>query len=467
MGSSSYSVSNQISVLSFTGQSKYSSDFQNILSKSVSLDTVQLAGLDDQANTDQNRFYAFQGIDQAFSGLQTAINNLSTALGPAALSATVGNPALASVSLGSGATSGSYQLEVDSLGSQTQMLSSSSNTLVTDPNSQNIASGTSFELAVTDPASNGGATQYTTISDPAGTLAGLVQAINSTPGLGVSASIVNVGPPNSPDFRLAIQSTALGPVTVALGVGSSQTFSNILDVISTGANASYKVDGTSITGNSDTITLAPGVSVNLLGASVGNPTTVTISQSTNNAATALQQFATAYNQVVSALAAQHGQNAGALSGDSLLMQAQNVLSAINGYNLGGSNLSSLGLDLDTQGNLTFNVSEFTLGLGGNFTSLAQFLGDSTTGFIGSATTSVQSLEDPTSGTLKSAEKTTQKNLTDLTAKISDQIDQINLFQKNLYNQLAASDASIFSLTEQQTFFTQLFQTQTANLMGGM
>lgn len=466
MGSSSFSVANQISVLSFNGQSKYASDFQSVLSKSVALDTVQLAGLDDQASTEQSRLSAFQTLDQAYSALQSAINNLSTALGPSALSATVGNPSLASVSLGSGATSGSYQLEVDSLGAPTQMLSSSSNSLVTDPNSQDIAAGTTFELAVTDPSSNGGATQYTTINNPAGTLAGLVQAINNTPGLGVSASIVNVGPPSAPDYRLAIQSTSLGPVTIALGVGSSQTFSNILDVISTGANATYKVDGTSVTGTSDLITLAPGVSVNLLQASVGNPTTITVSQSTSNAATALQQFAAAYNQVVAQLAAQHGQNAGILSGDSLLLQAQSVMSAINGYNSNGSTLSAIGLDLDNQGTLTFNASEFALGLGSSFSSLSQFLGNSTSGFIGSATTSVQSLEDPSIGILKSAENTSSKNLATLTAKISDQITQINQFQQNLYNQLASSDAAIFSLTQTQTFFTQLFQTQTANLMAG-
>ncbi len=466
MSSVSYNAANQISVLSFTGQSKYSASFQNILSKSVTLDSIQLSGLDDQANNDQNRQTALQGVDQAFTALQTAINNLATAIGPAALSGIAANPSLASVSLGVGASPGSYQLEVDNLGSSTQMLSSSSNTKVTDPNSQNIASGTSFELAVTDPSSNGGQTQYTTINNPSGTLAGLVQAINGTAGLGVSASIVNVGPPSSPDYRLALQATALGPVTIDMGVGSSQTFSSILSLISTGANASYQVDGTPITGNSDTITLAPGVTVNLLQASPGNPTTITVSQSTNNAQAALQQFATAYNQVVSALEAQHGQNAGALSGDSILLEAQSVLSAINGYSSNGSTLSAVGLDLDNQGHLTFNPSEFALGAGNNFSSLAQFLGDTSSGFIGSASTAVKSLEDPISGTLKSEENSLSKDLTSLNAKISDQITQINQFQHNLYIQLSSSDAAIFSLTEQQTFFTQLFQTQTANLMGG-
>jgi len=466
MGSVSYNAASQISVLAFNGQSKYASDFQNILSKAVTLDSIQLSGLDDQANTDQNRLTALQGLDQSFGTLQSAIDALSSALGPSALSASIGDPSLASVTLGSGAASGSYQLEVDSLGSPTQVLSSSSNATVTDPNSQNIAAGTTFELAVTDPSANGGQTQYTTLDNPSGTLTGLMQAINGTPGLGISASIVNVGPPASPDYRLAIQSTALGPVTISLGVGSSQTFSNILTVISTGANASYQVDGTPITGTSDMITLAPGVSVNLEQASPGNPTTVTVSQSTASAAQALQQFASVYNQVVTQLEAQHGQNAGALSGDSILLEAQSVLSAMNGYSANGSTLSSVGLDLDSTGHLTFNASEFALGLGNNFASLSQFLGDSTHGFIASATTSVQSLEDANSGSLTSEENAISATLKSLTSKISDQIDQINQFQQNLYNQLAASDAAIFSLTQQQTFFTQLFQTQTANLIGG-
>ncbi len=466
MGSISYNVANQITAMTFSGQSKYSADFQNILTKAAQSDSIQLSGLDDQANNDQNRLSALQTLDQAFAALQTAISALSTAVGPTALSASVGNPALASVSLGSGATSGSYQLEVDNLGAPTQMISSSSNPTVTDPNSQDIASGTTFELAVTDPSANGGQTEYTTINNPAGTLAGLVQAINAIPSLGVSASIVNVGPPSSPDYRLALESTSLGPVTVDLGVGSSHTFSSIMSLISTGSNSSYKVDGTSITGTSDTITLAPGVNVNLLQASTGNPTTITVSQSTTNAQSALQQFATAYNQVFAQLQAQHGQNAGALSGDSILLEAQGVMSAINGYNANGSNLNSIGLNLGTDGTLTFNASEFSTGLGNNFSSLSQFLGDSTSGFIGSATTSVQSLEDATTGSLKSEESSISKDLTTLTAKISDQVTQINQQQQNLYNQLSASDAVIFSLSDQQTFFTELFQTQTANLMGG-
>jgi flagellar capping protein FliD len=76
------------------------------------------------------------------------------------------------------------------------------------------------------------------------------------------------------------------------------------------------------------------------------------------------------------------------------------------------------------------------------------------------------LEDPITGVFKTAEKTLSADLTKLSASITDQINQINAFQQNLYQQLSKSDAAIYSLTAQVDFFTQLFQTQNANLMGG-
>jgi flagellar hook-associated protein 2 len=170
--------------------------------------------------------------------------------------------------------------------------------------------------------------------------------------------------------------------------------------------------------------------------------------------------------VVTALAAQHGQNAGSLSGDTILITAQQVLSHINGYSNNGNDLSKIGLDLDKTGHITFNAAEFTMNLGGNFSTLSQFLGDSTTGFIHAATTALDSLEDPITGSIKSAENVLSKSLSSLQSKINDQVAQINQFQQNLYDQLAKSDAAVYSLDSQVQFFTQMFATQNANAIAG-
>lgn len=461
--SSSSSVSDSITVLTFTGQSKYASSFQQILTKAVQTDSVQLAGLQDRQSLDQNQLQTLQAIDQAIAGLQSAVTELTTSIGSSALQGTVANTSLASVSVTSGATAGTYQLEVDDLGAATQTISAAGSTTITNPLSQSLDGSSSYTISVTDPSVNGGQAQNVTVTPTAQTLSGLVQAINATPGIGVSASIVNVGSQSAPDYRLALQATNLGATTVSLS-GSGGT--NLMTTTSTGRNSSYKVDGQAISGTSDTVALAPGVTANLLQAAVGNPTNITVSQSTTNAQKALRDFATAYNGVVDALATQHGAGAGSLSGDSILLTAKQMLSQINGFSSSGNTLSAIGLDLDNVGHLSFNSAEFSTGAGSNFASLSQYLGDTTTGFIGTATNSLATLEDPITGVFKTAEKTLSADLTKLSASITDQINQINAFQQNLYQQLSKSDAAIYSLTAQVDFFTQLFQTQNANLMGG-
>jgi flagellar hook-associated protein 2 len=453
MGSTSTTsaASGLITPLTFTGQSTYSAQFQQVIDKAVQIQEIPLDGMADQASSDQNRQTALQSLDQALSSLQSAVTGLQNAVGSQALSANVSDSSVASVSLDSSANPGVYQLEVDSLGSATQTVSSGAPQTVTDPSTQNISSASSFTLTV-----NGTPTTITPATD---TLDGLVSALNSDSSLGVTASIVNVGSSGSPDYRLAVQSSTLGDVSIQLSDGTN----NLLDTISTGSEATYKVDGLSntISSDSDSITLAQGVTVNLLGTTgSNNPITISVGNSTASAQTALQQFATAYNAVVSQLAAQHGQNAGALSGDSILEIAQQALASIADYsNFSGSitNLSGLGLDLDTSGNLTFNAAEFDQSAANNFAGLSQFLGSATSGFLGVATSALNNLEDPTVGAVKAEEASISQDLSTLNTNIANEESSINQFQQNLVSQLSQSDATIATLQSQVTFFQGLFQ----------
>ncbi len=462
--SSATTVSSLITPLTFTGQSKYAASFQQILTKAVQTDSIQLASLLDRQNENQTQQSTLQSLDQVFGNLQAAITQLTNATGPASLAGGSSNPSVASVSVGTGANAGSYQLEVNDLGAATQSVSAAGATPVTDPNSQNIGSGNSFTITIADPSVNGGQPTTVTVNATPPNLAGLVQTINTVPSLGASASIVNVGSRYAPDYRLALQSTNLGNVSLSVTDSSSN---ELMATTSTGRNSSYKVDGYTISGNSDVVDLAPGVTANLVSASAGNPVTINVSQSSANAQKALQDFATAYNGVVDALATQHGQTNGALSGDSILITSQQVLSKITAYTSNGSGLSDVGLDLDRQGHLSFNTSEFNRSIGSNFALLAQFLGDSNSGFAQAAGKAVDSLEDPINGSLKNAESILSKTSISLRSKINDQVAQVNLFQENLYKQLAKSDAATYSLSAQAEFFTQLFQTQTANRNGGL
>lgn len=460
MSTSNNPISNLITIANFSGQSKYSADFQNVLSRAVQLQSLNLQSMQLTQQNQNDRQTALQVLDARFTGLQNAINNLASATGLASYAATVSNSSVASVSLSNGAQAASHTLEVTSLGAHEQVITSGS-PQITDPNSQNITSGP-IALSV----GSGPAVQITPATN---TLQGLANAINADPTLGVTAAIVNVGNSGSPDYRLSLQATKLGNISIDLSQGTVDSLGNVspgtplVSTLVTGSLATYYVDGLSsdgvnpITSDSDTITLAPGVSVNLQQTNQGSPVTISIAQNTSALQNAIQSVATAYNAVVDQLAASHGSNANALQGDSILFSANSALRSLNGYLGGnGNGLSYLGLDLDNTGHITFNAAEFQASASQGVSAVSQWLGDVTSGFILAANSALKSVEDPITGTIKNEEDQISKSLTDLNTRINDEVDRINEFQQKLLAQLSQSDATIFQLQSQSTFFEGLF-----------
>lgn len=466
---SSSVASSLITIQTFSGQSTYSSDFQQILNKAVQAQEIPLDASVDQVNSDTSRQSALQTIDTDLTSLQTAVNSLTTSIGSDAVSATVSDPSVATATV-SGATAGTYQLTVGSLGSATQTISTGSPNTVTDPSSQDLSTSSSYTLTVNGTSYTIGVGDTSPNINMAGnTLNDLVAAINENSStLGVTASVVNLGSSSSPDYRLALQTTTLGAATIQLSDGTNKLLPTT--ATHTGAEAQYTVDGSStIYSNTDNVTLAPGLTVDLLNTTT-DPVTITVSQSTSGAATALQNLATAYNQVVTDLAAQHGENAGALSGESLLLVAQEALQSITNYTqtIGGVSysLSNLGLSLTDSGDLSFDQTQFDDNLGGNFSDLSSYLGDAADGFIGNATNALNMLEDPTTGAVKTEENAITSDLTSLNTKITNEEATINSFQNTLVQQLALSDAAIATLQSQNTFFSEMFQTENASNNAG-
>ncbi len=444
----SSSISSLITVPTLNGQSTYSQDFQNILTKAAASDSIQLTALQAQETSNQNQLTALEGIANDFASLQTAISGLTTAIGSGSYEGSTSD-SNASVTVSSGANAGVYTLQVLSLGSTTQTVSADGLTTVTDPTTQNISSASSFTLTV-----NGAPTTITPVGND---LQDLVNAINQQ-NLGVSASIVDVGSPSSPDYRLAVQSTGLADDTIQLSDGTNNSILNTVG--SPGSPATYQVDGlaTTISSDSSTVTLAPGVTATLLAVSPADePTTITVKQTATATQTALQTFATAYNAVLADLVSQHGEGAGALQGNSILDAAQQVLEGITNYLGSGSvrSLSDLGLTVSTTGQMSFDASQFSANAGSNVNALSTFLGTATTGFLGSATASVNGLVN-VGGLIPSIESAFNTTISSLGTQVTAQAAHVNSQLQTLQNQLSASDATISVLAGQVTYFTDLF-----------
>ncbi|MEP6962929.1 MAG: flagellar filament capping protein FliD [Acidobacteriota bacterium] len=434
----------------FTGASAYSNDFQAVIGRSIAIRSLGLNALSSGKAQIIAQGAAVSSLDTTFINLQNAVTAIGASTGVSSLSTAVSTTGFVQPALAAGALPGSYSIEVTNLGAATNTISKDALIPVTDASVQNINAGPSFTLTV-----NG---VDTTITPVTANLNGLVAAINANSALNVQASIVNIGPSGAPDYRLSLQSAKLGANTIQLSNGPTL----LLDTLSTGTLATYKVNGlaTSITSDSRTITLAPGLSVALLQQSPpGVASAIAITKSTTATSNALSAFAVAYNAAVSEVDKNRGTAAGSLAGNSLLSTLSQSLRSISSYSSGAAslpNLTSLGFSFDKSGVLSFDTVAFGVATAGNSTALYTLLGDSTAGFIKSANTALTTLEDPTVGTLK----TTIASLTALSTKqdtlIADEQARVEQFRVDLTNRISAADALIASLQQQVTFMTGLF-----------
>lgn len=436
------------STATFNGTSQYAGDLQQAINQAVAVASIPLTQLQDNVSTLQSESSELTTLQNDFTGLQTAVQQLSSGTGNGALSATASDTNVASVSVDTSlaSTPGTYSLNVISVGSPTTTLSNNGLPTVTDPNQTSISSSGTFTLTV-------GSNNYT-ITPSSDTLNALAQAINGG-NYGVSASIVDIGSSSSPDYRLTLQSTTLGNETIQLNDGTQ----NLLSVLSSGSPAQYQVDGqpsTPISSDTSTVTLAPGVTADLLEA---GQTTVTVAPDSSAAANALSAFATAYNSTLADLTTNHGTNGGALTGQSIVLQLQQSLSSLIQYTggSGSANLADLGLTFNSQGQLTFDQSTFDNTEATDPQGVSNFLGSATSGgFLENATNILNGLEDTNTGLFVQTQNSYQQQINSDNSQITDTQTRITTMQNNLTEQMAQADSTIASLESQVSYFTTLF-----------
>ena len=440
------------SVPTFTGVSNYASSLQAVLTRAVGIASLPLNSLQAGLTTLNSEQTALQGLDASFSSLEESVGSIQSAVASGLLSATVTDPSIASATLGTGATAGTYSIEVDNLGAYSTALSVAGSTPVTDPTTQGITSSTTLNLIL-----SAGATPIV-ITPASSDLQDLANAINSQAGGQVQATLVNVGSTSSPDYRLSLQSATLTTGVLDLTDSSGN------DLISSsvaGQPASYIVDGApSISSDTRNITLSPGITVNLLGQStVGDPATITVAADPSTLASAFSSFATAYNSASTAVAAQVGQGAGALSGDSILLTLSNVLGQLGTYSNGSpsNSLANYGITLDESGVLSVDTDTFTSAANANFAGLLSTLGDSTTnGFLLTATNLLNGIEDPTTGALTTEAASIATEITNQQTQITNEQATVAQLQTNLTAQISQADSTIAELESQVSYVTGLF-----------
>lgn len=449
----------------FTGSSRYSEDFKQVIERAVSIASLPLTQLTNQQTLLAQKQTAYYSLKSKITTVGTAVQSLVNALGANSYSVSSSKSTAATATTTNGALAGTYTLNVIDTGSYARAMGVAPDavnnfTKVTDPETQNFTSGLTFTLSV------GG--EDKTITAKSATLSSLVTAINEA-GLGVQATMVNVGTNGTPDFRLSLQSNDVGETALHLTAGTTSYEdggTGVLSTLATGSLAKYKINGQPsaadeyLTSTSRTLTIAPGVTATLL--DVGE-TNITVTRSTQTLATALTSLVSAYNTAMDELNQHRGQNDGILSGDSEIGQLAADLRRIINYSDPASSPSSLiqlGLSFDQTGLLSLDTTQL-----GKFSvsNLSDFFGDgATTGFITHAKSILKAID----GSSESSLQTTITSLSTQLQRTSDRIEseqtRIDVLKENLNEKMAAADALVAALEQQASYFTSLFAAMKSN-----
>jgi len=203
-----------------------------------------------------------------------------------------------------------------------------------------------------------------------------INALNAgTTPTGVSATILSV---SGTDHRLILTSTATGAAGIALAESSGTALQALgfLDgggakipasILTSGADASFSIDGIAMTRTSNVISDAiTGVTLSLVSEEVGASTAIEVSRFGNAAEQAMQQFVDAYNALVTFIQEQGTVTSSrpALYGDSILRTARSalptvLLEAVGGAAVDMATVARAGLSLDRNGKLSLDAAAFS------------------------------------------------------------------------------------------------------------
>lgn len=364
-------------------------DVNSLVTQLMAAEQQPIAALATKEAKYQSQLTAYGSLKGALSTFQSSVAALSNPTKFTAVSASITDTSLATVSASSSAIAGVYSVSVDQLAQsqklQSSALSATSTTL--GSGTLTISFGTYTYNNNAPPTINGftlnpdKATKTVTIGPSQSSLSGVQNAINAA-NVGVSANIIN----NGTGYHLVITSTDSGISNAVRITVADSSDSDNTDVLGLSRltynpagspaitrltqstepkNALLTVDGISISKASNAITDAiAGVNLNLQKSGTSN---MTVKQDTASIQSAVQAFVAAYNSLNSTISNLSkydlvNKKAAVLTGDSALNSLKSQLRTVFNTPLskaggGLTALSDVGIIFQKDGTLALNTSK--------------------------------------------------------------------------------------------------------------
>ena len=415
---SSASASSGIDISSIleaaTGASSPGIDVTAAVNSAVTAAEAPEQAWETQESTLQSQISALGQIQTDASNLDNDMQSFNSITGPlSAMTATSSNSNVVTASAASGSSAGNHEVIVNSTATTASWTSG------TFAGSSTAVPAGSFTIT------SGSGTATTITTDGSETLSDVANEINSD-NLGVTASVIT----DASGSRLALLANSSGSAA-NFTVSGSTTYG--FTQAATGSNASLTVDGITISSATNTVTGAiTGVTLNLLSADPGVDVSLSVVPDTSQVQTALQQFVTDYNTLVSDLSSQFTYSSssgseGVLASDSTVRNLQEeVLGALDytykpaSGSTTVSSLMSLGISVDNNGKLSLDTSTLNSALQNNFADVQSFFqGSAFNGFANSLDQQLTSFISPADGAFTVDLQSMNSQITDLQNEVSD------------------------------------------------
>ncbi|WDC26267.1 flagellar filament capping protein FliD [Escherichia albertii] len=452
-------------------------DLSSILDSLTAAQKATLTPISNQQSSFTAKLSAYSTLKSALTTFQTANTALSKADLFSATSTTSSTTAFSAITAGN-AIAGKYTISVTHL-AQAQTLTTST----TRDDTKTAIAASDSKLTI----QQGGNKDPITIDISAAnsSLSAIRDAINNAKA-GVSASIINVG--NSV-YRLSVTSNDTGldnAMTLSVsGDDTLQSFmsyganSNGMEVSVVAQNAQLTVNNVAIENSSNTISDAlENITLNLNDVTTGNQT-LTITQDTAKAQSAIKDWVNAYNSLIDNFSSltkytavdagsdSQSSGNGALPGDSTLRTIQTQLKSMLSNTVSSSNyktLAQMGITTDpSDGKLELDADKLTAALKKDASGVgALIVGDGKktgiTTTIGANLTSWLS----TTGIIKAATDGVSKTLNKLTKDYNAASDRIDAQVARYKEQFTQLDVLMTSLNSTSSYLTQQFENNSSS-----
>lgn len=395
----------------------------------------------------------------ALSGFQTLLSNLKSAASSLKTAAITGRTAssasatkLSIDSTASTAVAGTYDVTITTIATNDRVYF----------DGEADTSTTTFGTGTVSITSNS-ITKEVVIDSTNNTLQGIVDAINATSGMDVTASIVNDGGANP--YRLVLTSKSTG-TTSNITENLSTTLSGLaVDAATTASNnavnASITVNSLTISKSTNTFSDAiPGVTFTVKDKETTTPIKVTVTDDYSSTTSSINTFVSAYNTLASAYDAQFAYNSdtesvGILGADYTLHSTETKIKniifdiyddlSLNTYD----SLNAIGITVDKTGTMSVDSTKLNTALTNNSTEVKKLFQGTTDktddGLFEKLYNTIDIMVNTTSGTLVKKSEIYDDQIEFLNELIDDRETRIANYEQSLMDKFVYLEEVLTSL----------------------